>query len=302
MSATDRPAAPVDGPVSVSPARASPGAPGARGGDHYVLGVNEAEIARLGFQHQLWSEAAHACWDRAAVRPGQTVLDIGAGPGFATFDLAQIVGETGRVIALDEADRYLHHVREQAASRGLAWIETLKGDASALSAAGVKPGSVDVAYSRWCFCFLRDSASAVREAARALKPGGRLCIQDYFHYESMTIAPKSEVFSAVIRAVGQSWRTRGGNPDVMGSLPGAFLDNGLEVESLRNLTRIARPGSMMWEWPTAFWRNFVPELERLGLVSAELRRAFEAEWVARTADPRSWIYLPPMFELIGVKR
>lgn len=295
MSAAHRPVAPPAGHTSGSPAPTA-------GADQYVLGVNDAEIARLGFQHRLWSEEAHACWDRAAVRPGQTVLDIGAGPGFATFDLAQIVGQAGRVIALDEAERYLQHVREQSASRGLTWVETLKGDASALSAAGVKPGSVDVAYSRWCYCFLRDPESAVREAARALKPGGRLCVQDYFHYESMTLAPKSEAFSAVIRAVGQSWRTRGGNPDVMGSVPGWFLDSGLEIASLRNLTRIARPGSMMWEWPTSFWRNFVPELERLGLISADLRRAFESEWVERTADPGSWIYLPPMFELIGVKR
>lgn len=269
--------------------------------DGYVLGVNDAELARLGFQHRLWSEAAHVCWERAAVRPGLRVLDIGAGPGFATFDLAQLVGEEGAVTAVDEAERYISHLREQAASRGLTNVRALTGDATDLNGAGVEAGSIDVAYSRWCFCFLRDPARAALEGARALRRGGRFCIQDYFNYESMTLAPKSEVFSEVIRAVGASWRSRGGNPDVMGSMPGHFLDAGLEIVELRHLPRIARPGSTMWEWPTAFWRNYVPELERMGHISPDLRRAFEAEWAARSADPRSWIYLPPMFELIGRK-
>lgn len=269
--------------------------------DGYVLGVNEAELHRLGFQHRLWSEAAHACWERAGVRPGLTALDIGCGPGFASFDLAQIVGPEGRVIAVDEADRYLDFLRAQAASRGVRNIEVKRGDAQRLGEAGVPENGADFAYARWVYCFVPDPARAVREAARALRPGGTIAVHDYFNYECMTLAPRSEAFSRIIRAVGQSWRMRGGDPDIVGRLPALMADAGLRVVDLRPLQRLATPGSLMWEWPTTFFRNYTPELERMGLITDGERRAFEADWARASADPNTWMFLPPMFEVRAIK-
>ena len=66
----------------------------------YVLGTNDAEIARLGLQHRLWYAYAYALWERAGIGPGMTVLDAGCGPGFATQDLAALVGPKGKIIAV----------------------------------------------------------------------------------------------------------------------------------------------------------------------------------------------------------
>ena len=97
----------------------------------YVLGTNQAELERLGLQHRLWSDAAHALWRKAGIQPGSRVLDIGCGPGFATFDLAQIVGAAspnvspGGVLAVDESQPYLDHLLAQSRSRGLTNVQTL---------------------------------------------------------------------------------------------------------------------------------------------------------------------------------
>ena len=61
----------------------------------YVLGTHEKEARRLGMQHEAWRPIALECWRRAGVRKGQRVIDVGAGPGFAAFDLAGIVGRRG---------------------------------------------------------------------------------------------------------------------------------------------------------------------------------------------------------------
>ena len=52
----------------------------------YVLGTDRAELERLGLQHQLWSEHAPRAWERAGFQRGMKLLDVGCGPGFATFD------------------------------------------------------------------------------------------------------------------------------------------------------------------------------------------------------------------------
>ena len=56
----------------------------------YVLGAHQAELERLGLQHAVWRPRALDAWRRAGITRGQRVLDIGAGPGYATFDLADV--------------------------------------------------------------------------------------------------------------------------------------------------------------------------------------------------------------------
>ena len=68
------------------------------GGD-YVLGTHDGEVARLGLQHRVWREAMFAAWRRAGIRTGWRVVDVGAGPGYATLDLAELVGASGEVLA-----------------------------------------------------------------------------------------------------------------------------------------------------------------------------------------------------------
>ena len=62
----------------------------------YVLGTHDEEIARLGLQHRVWRPRVLDAWRRAGFTLGQTILDVGCGPGHATLDLAEIVGPRGR--------------------------------------------------------------------------------------------------------------------------------------------------------------------------------------------------------------
>ncbi|HTE44960.1 MAG TPA: methyltransferase domain-containing protein, partial [Gemmatimonadaceae bacterium] len=73
----------------------------------YVLGTHDEEIARLGLQHSVWRPRALAAWQRAGFNVGQTIVDVGCGPGYATLDLAELVGATGHVVAIDRSRRFL---------------------------------------------------------------------------------------------------------------------------------------------------------------------------------------------------
>jgi len=184
----------------------------------YVLGTRNDESTRLGLQHRLWSAATHTLWEKAQVVPGQSVLDIGCGPGHASMDLAQIVGPTGRVIAIDESATFLKQLHDNAVSRKFHHIERVLGDVQDLTAVlAHEAGQIDLAYARWVFCFLSNPGAVIDGLSTLLKPGGRVAVQDYFNYErSLTLAPRSEAFTKVIHAVAASWRARGGDTDVMG--------------------------------------------------------------------------------------
>ncbi len=276
----------------------------------YVLGTNPEELERLGMQHRLWSDFAHAAWKRAGIVPGQRVLDVGCGPGYATLDLAQLVRPLGtrprgdgQVVAVDESAYYIEHLRAQAVSRGLTSIRAHVGDVQRLEAcADVREGWFDLAYARWVLCFVRDPGEVISGMARALKRGGSAVVHDYFNYESMTTAPRSAPFAKAVAATARSWRDAGGNPDVCELVPGLMAAAGLEVTRVLVEERVARPSESMWTWPDVWWKTYLPVLVRNGYLTQSDQEQFEAEWSALCDEPTSFVLCPPVFEIVGVKR
>src|SRR5512140_1780945 len=90
----------------------------------YVLGTHEEELARLGLQHRVWRPVVLDCWQRAGLTVGKRVLDVGAGPGYATVDLAEIVGPTGEVIALERSRKFIRAMEANFRARLLTNVKT----------------------------------------------------------------------------------------------------------------------------------------------------------------------------------
>jgi len=90
----------------------------------YVLGTHDEEIVRLGIQHRVWRPRSLDAWRRAGFTVGQTIVDVGCGPGYATLDLADIVGASGKVIAIDRSRRFLDVVESTRDRLGLDNVET----------------------------------------------------------------------------------------------------------------------------------------------------------------------------------
>ena len=79
----------------------------------YVLGTHDEELARLGLQHRIWRPIALDCWHKAGITIGSRVLDVGAGPGYAATDLAEIVGPTGKVVAVERSSNFVRALEER---------------------------------------------------------------------------------------------------------------------------------------------------------------------------------------------
>lgn len=102
--------------------------------------------------------ATDAMLEMAGIRPGHHVLDVAAGAGDQTLDIAARVGPTGRVLATDISPDILAHASQNAAQAGLKNVETLVADAEIL-AWRRRSSTPPYAGSASCFCPTRREAS-----------------------------------------------------------------------------------------------------------------------------------------------
>src|SRR5262249_6332059 len=155
-------------------------------------------------------------WQRAGLSDGWRAVDVGAGPGWASFDLADAVGPGGQVLAVERSARFVAALEAERDRRGPAQRRSLQGDLMELEVAG----GHDMAWCRWVASFVSSVPRLVTLVRGALRPGGVAVFHEYVDYGSWRVAPPRPAMAAFVTEVMASWRDAGGEPDVAPRLIG----------------------------------------------------------------------------------
>ena len=263
----------------------------------YILGTETAELHRLGLQHQVWASEAIKGWELAGFSQGQTLLDLGCGPGYCTTELAFITGVKGRVLAVDKSAFFIDFLNKLSKTFSLN-IETQCSDFDHML---LDPESLHGVYSRWALAWVPNPQEVLTTLFKALKPGGTVVTHEYFDWSTLQTEPFKPVLNKAIKAALQSLRDQNGNIDVGRKLPLYFKETGFEIVGNRAMCKMATPDKLSWHWPKSFFNNYFPKLVDLGYLSNREVSEALAEFDALERTSGATIFCPVVREVIAKK-
>jgi SAM-dependent methyltransferase len=263
---------------------------------NYLLGTHDAEVERLGLQHRVWRPRVLDAWRRAGVTVGSQVVDAGAGPGWASLDLAEIVGPTGKVHALERSARFVDVLDARAGQRGLDNIETRIAD---LVTDPLGVTGADAFWIRWVLAFVSDPAAVLAKLHDTLRPGGVAVIHEYLQYDTFAILPDSPAIADFKRFVVDDWRASGGEPDIGRALPALLPAAGFRIRSMQPIVETVRKGDLLWQWPATWGRNYPNFLVEAGKVDRAWADRVTAAFDAAESDPNAVMITPMVVEIIA---
>ncbi len=134
------------------------------------------QAARLLHPLRRWIHPVREMLEKFRLKRGDTVLELGPGPGYFTVEVARMVGPDGKVVCLDIQPEMIALLRGRLDEEQTANAHPLVGDATSLPLA---EGSVDAAFIVGVLGEIPDRPRAMADLRRVLKPGGALSITEY---------------------------------------------------------------------------------------------------------------------------
>jgi ubiquinone/menaquinone biosynthesis C-methylase UbiE len=256
----------------------------------YVLGSDDAEIARLDGQASSIAGATEALLRAAGIGGPMRVLDLGTGLGHVAFQVADLLDPGGSVLGVDQAERLLEIAERRRAAAGAENIGFLQADARAFSAS--EP--FDAIVARLLLFHLPDREEVLRRQLDALRPGGTMVLVE-FDIGAMRAEPEVPLVEAVRGWIEAAFRLAGADPRI-GTQAGQLLRRtGFEDVSTFGIQSYFAPSDPIGPLLCAgVTRSLAPQIVAQGIADeAELGLETLQERIAEQVVACDGVIMPP---------
>jgi ubiquinone/menaquinone biosynthesis C-methylase UbiE len=200
-----------------------------------------AERDRLDSLTSLYDPRTLALCEQLGLAPGMRCLDVGAGTGTLAQLLAERVGPTGTVVALDVDTRFLDPIASER-------LQVVRADVTAQPLPG---GPFDLVHARLVLEHLPARDEVLSSMAAALRPGGRLLVEDFDWATAGLVDPPSETHARVTRACRALFAGHANDPEFGRKLPrrleaAGLVELGTHAEAIQVRADVER-GIPQWE-------------------------------------------------------
>jgi len=256
--------------------------------ERYTHGHHESVL-----RSHIWRTAHNsAAYLLPELRPGMSILDVGAGPGTITVDLAALVAP-GRVVGVDASEKVVAQARAHAAERGVTNVEFLVADAYALPFAD---GEFDVVHAHQVLQHLARPVEALAEFRRVVAADGVVAVREC-DYAGVVLHPLTLGLESWARLYQRVHRSNGGEPDAGRRLKQWAREAGFtSVASTASTWCFSDADERTW-WG-GMWRDRVlassfadDALGRDFATRADLQ-AISAAWAHWAEDEDGWMVFP----------
>lgn len=233
----------------------------------YTLGRTSHETNRLIEQSKIYGESTRRLCHQAGIAEGMHVLEIGSGAGDVAMMLAELVGDTGKVVGVDINPTILESARQRVMDRGLENIEFRAGDAREIAF----EEKFDAIVGRFVLMYMSDPTGALIQLISHLKPDGIVAFQEpeYTLYPAFK-HPDTPLINQLISWILDVFERSGAHLNTGLGLYEIFIDAGLAAPKMNLQSPIGAEGTWVgYRYMATIFESLLPLITEYSLATSE---------------------------------
>jgi len=232
---------------------------------------------------------------KVGLETGASCLDLACGGGDVSFDLARLVGPTGKVLGVDRDKEQLAIAKREAEAQNLDNVSFEIADITEWQ----KDPEFDLAYARFILTHLQDPAKALSKLFQALHPGSAIVVED-IDCTGFFCHPASSAFDRFVELFSEVVHRAGADPNIGPRLPSLLLEANFENVQLNVVQPAGLQGDVKIIQPLTMDYIRAPVLAQELATEQEVDEIVE-ELYTFARNPRTVISLPRVVQAWGYR-